>query len=254
MEYQNPQKPKKRNSNWTGEQSLLLVQLVNDKKWIMKGKVEEGVTWRSKKEAWLDITKKVNQAFPMVVRTPDQVEKRWYNILHKGKKDIIQQKRQNMDTGEGPPQKRQAMDPLSELVAEMLGPDILSLNGIAGLGNNDVAQFCMEQKDSRPNNDNCDIRLSSPAPSSDEEVVTEVYPQDVTPRRMRKGVNRGSAVSGELLETTLTAMKQAFEAHKDCCRSQRALMRKQEKFFTLMEEHFKLVNEKLLSMTHGMPQ
>ncbi|XP_046582216.1 uncharacterized protein LOC124289655 [Haliotis rubra] len=84
----------KRKPNWTSDQSLLLVRLVDERKSIIKGKFGPGVTSRMKKEAWGEVAANINAAFPNVVRSSDDCEKRWYNIQSKSRQEISAFKRQ----------------------------------------------------------------------------------------------------------------------------------------------------------------
>lgn len=68
-------KTPKRNANWTKDEVLLLLQLVNEKKGIIKGKFGPHLTIVHKRRAWTEITESLNAAFPMVRRTKEQVEK-----------------------------------------------------------------------------------------------------------------------------------------------------------------------------------
>lgn len=63
-------KPRRaRKPNWTEEQCLLLAQLVDEHKAILKGKFWPGVTARDKKQTWERIAQTINGSFPLLVRT-----------------------------------------------------------------------------------------------------------------------------------------------------------------------------------------
>ncbi len=53
-----------RKPNWTEEQCLLLAQLVEEHKGILKGKFGPGVTARGKKQTWELIAQNINASFP----------------------------------------------------------------------------------------------------------------------------------------------------------------------------------------------
>ncbi|XP_046563178.1 uncharacterized protein LOC124272081 isoform X2 [Haliotis rubra] len=119
----------KRKPNWTSDQSLLLVQLVDERKSIIKGKFGPGVTSRMKKEAWGEVAANINAAFPNVVRSSDDCEKRWYNIQSKSRQEISAFKRQLSGTGGPGPSKLSAV---SEAVYDVLGQSNVSISGIEG--------------------------------------------------------------------------------------------------------------------------
>ncbi|XP_048240514.1 uncharacterized protein LOC125373466 [Haliotis rufescens] len=89
----------KRKPNWSSDQTLLLVQLVDERKAIIKGKFGSGVTSRMKKEAWGEVAANINAAFPNVIRSTEDYEKRWYNIQSKSRQEISAFKRQLSGTG-----------------------------------------------------------------------------------------------------------------------------------------------------------
>ena len=76
-----------RTQNWSKDEVLLL-RLVKERKNIIKGKFSPILTIKHKREAWRQITQALNAAFPACERHRDQVEKKWQNLLCKGKKDI----------------------------------------------------------------------------------------------------------------------------------------------------------------------
>ncbi|XP_046351346.1 uncharacterized protein LOC124131880 isoform X1 [Haliotis rufescens] len=120
----------KRKPNWSSDQTLLLVILVDEWKAIIKGKFGPGVTSRMKKEAWVEVAANINAAFPNVIRSTEDCEKRWYNIQSKSRQEIPAFKRQLSGTGGGPgPSKLSAV---SEAVYDMLGHTNVSISGIEG--------------------------------------------------------------------------------------------------------------------------
>ena len=58
-----------RKPSWTEEQCLLLAQLVDEHKAILKGNFGPGVTAREKKQTWEHIAQTINGSFPLLVRT-----------------------------------------------------------------------------------------------------------------------------------------------------------------------------------------
>lgn len=89
-----------RKPNWTEEQCLLLAQLVEEHKGILKGKFGPGVTARGKKQTWELIAQNINASIPLVVRTSEDCEKRWYVLQSKARGEIAAHKRESSCTGE----------------------------------------------------------------------------------------------------------------------------------------------------------
>ncbi len=89
-----------RKPNWTEEQCLLLAQLGEEHKGILKGKFGPGVTARGKKQTWELIAQNINASFPLVVRTSEDCEKRWYVLQSKARGEIAAHKRESSRTGE----------------------------------------------------------------------------------------------------------------------------------------------------------
>lgn len=90
---------RKRKPNWTQDQLLLLAQLVLEKKNIIKGKFGTGISSKTKRETWERICLQINAAFPLVSRTTDDCERRWYALQSQSRVEIAAFKRANMATG-----------------------------------------------------------------------------------------------------------------------------------------------------------
>ncbi|XP_039664294.1 uncharacterized protein LOC120563880 isoform X5 [Perca fluviatilis] len=94
-------KPRRaRKPNWTEEQCLLLAQLVEEHKAILKGKFGPGVTARDKKQTWERIAQTINGSFPLLVRTNEDCEKRWYVLQSKAREEIAAHKRESSRTAQ----------------------------------------------------------------------------------------------------------------------------------------------------------
>ncbi len=93
-------KRRMRKPNWTEEQCLLLAQLVEEHKGILKGKFGPGVTSQGKKQTWELIAQNINASFPLVVRTSEECEKHWYVLQSKARGEIAAHKRESSRTGE----------------------------------------------------------------------------------------------------------------------------------------------------------
>ena len=90
---------RKRKPNWTKEQLLFLSQLVDERKAVIKGKFGVGISTKTKKEAWQSICMQVNAAFPLLTRTEEECEKRWYCLQSQARIEIADFKRQTTATG-----------------------------------------------------------------------------------------------------------------------------------------------------------
>ena len=100
LQTQKMEKKRNRKPNWTEEQGLLLAQLVNEHKGMLRGKFGPTVTSQGKRRAWDTISQTINASFPLVVRTGDDCEKRWYVLQSKAKDEIAAHKRESSLTGE----------------------------------------------------------------------------------------------------------------------------------------------------------
>lgn len=91
---------RKRRPNWTDQECLLLAQLMQDKKAIIRGKCSTGVSTQDKRQAWEEIAQVINRTFPQIQRTVSDCNKKWENLLAKSREEIKRQKRQER-TGKG---------------------------------------------------------------------------------------------------------------------------------------------------------
>ncbi|RXN30179.1 myb SANT-like DNA-binding domain-containing 4 [Labeo rohita] len=122
------EKKRNRKPNWTEEQGLLLAQLVNEHKGMLRGKFGPTVTSQGKRRAWDTISQTINASFPLVVRTGDDCEKRWYVLQSKAKDEIAAHKRESSLTGGGPPAKR--LSQVADTVFQVLGHSEVSVTGL----------------------------------------------------------------------------------------------------------------------------
>ncbi|XP_044205354.1 uncharacterized protein LOC122980953 [Thunnus albacares] len=91
---------RKRRPNWTDQECLLLAQLMQERKDIIRGKCSTGVSIQDKRQAWEEIAQAINNAFPQIQRTVSDCNKKWENLLAKSREEIKRQKRQ-ASAGEG---------------------------------------------------------------------------------------------------------------------------------------------------------
>lgn len=90
---------RKRRPNWTDQECLLLAQLLQERKGVIRGKCSTGVSIQDKRKAWEEIAQAINTAFPQIQRTVSDCNKKWENLLAKSREEIKRQKRQ-AGTGE----------------------------------------------------------------------------------------------------------------------------------------------------------
>jgi hypothetical protein len=90
---------KKRKANWTMDECLLLVTLVNEKKHILRSKLGPGLTSRMKKEAWEGLAERLNASAVNTQRTVEEIEKKWQNLLSTSKAEISTYRKTSNGTG-----------------------------------------------------------------------------------------------------------------------------------------------------------
>ncbi|XP_053299519.1 uncharacterized protein LOC128458639 [Pleuronectes platessa] len=91
---------RKRRPNWTDQECLLLAQLMQERREIIRGKCSTGISVQDKRQAWEEITQSINAAFPQIQRTVSDCNKKWENLLAKSREEIKRQGRQ-ADKDEG---------------------------------------------------------------------------------------------------------------------------------------------------------
>jgi len=89
-----------RKANWTDDQTLHLLALINDRKQILKGSLSPALTARMKQDALNETVTLINASHAMVARTRAECEKRWYTVLSKAKERISSYKKGVVGTGE----------------------------------------------------------------------------------------------------------------------------------------------------------
>ncbi|KAL6111759.1 uncharacterized protein ACO6RY_08669 [Pungitius sinensis] len=85
---------RKRKPNWTDQECLLLAQLLQERKEIIRGKCGIGVSIQEKRQAWEEVAQSINNVFPQIHRTVYDCNKKWENLQAKSKVEIKRQKRQ----------------------------------------------------------------------------------------------------------------------------------------------------------------
>ncbi|XP_042367482.1 uncharacterized protein LOC121965382 [Plectropomus leopardus] len=85
---------RKRRPNWTDQECLLLAQLMQERKDVIRGKCSTGVSIQDKRQAWEEIAQAINNAFPQIQRTVSDCNKKWENLLAKSREEIKRQRNQ----------------------------------------------------------------------------------------------------------------------------------------------------------------
>lgn len=88
----------KRKPNWNEEENLLLIQLVNERKRVIKGKFGPQITSAKKKEAWREIAFQINESCPRAETTADDCERNWYTVQSKARKELSEHNKQYRGT------------------------------------------------------------------------------------------------------------------------------------------------------------
>lgn len=88
----------KRKPNWTQEECLLLVTLINENKHVLRSRLGPNLTSQMKRDTWEKISKQFN-ASALTPRTTEEIEKKWNNILSTSKAEISSFRKQSTLTG-----------------------------------------------------------------------------------------------------------------------------------------------------------
>lgn len=91
---------KTRKPNWTLDETERLVDLVTEKRLVLKGRFSPKLSLRDKKQAWADITSRLNACNPLVCRTEDEVTNKWFHVLSQSRKKIAAIRREYNQSGE----------------------------------------------------------------------------------------------------------------------------------------------------------
>ncbi|XP_030195568.1 uncharacterized protein LOC115530895 [Gadus morhua] len=215
------EKKRNRKPNWTEEQGLLLAQLVNEHKGMLRGKFGPTVTSQGKRRAWDTISQTINASFPLVVRTGDDCEKRWYVLQSKAKDEIAAHKRESSLTGGGPPAKR--LSQVADTVFQVLGHSEVSVTGLPTGIDTSMMQALEMQQSIEPSQEPGPSSLP-PEPSA---AATQDSPADQTPFP-----SAAPAPSASLQERRLQLTIDVFE-------QQKKVLSLQEEYYRLKIEHLK---------------
>ncbi|KAL1005186.1 hypothetical protein UPYG_G00055680 [Umbra pygmaea] len=185
-----------RKPNWTEEQCLMLAQLVDEHKTILKGKFGPGVTARDKKQRWEQIAQIINGSFPLLVRTSEDCEKRWYVLQSKAREEIAAHKRESSRTGGGPPAKQ--LSQVAQTVLNIFGHSETSITGLIEGTDSSMIQLVELQKCStepseeewRPSKS----QMSNPQPEAPHSLSSAATAPAPTPSLMDKKLEMEMAV------------------------------------------------------------
>ncbi|KAJ7993491.1 hypothetical protein DPEC_G00272970 [Dallia pectoralis] len=208
-------KPRRtRKPNWTEEQCLLLARLVDEHKAILKGKFGPGVTARGKKQIWERIAQTINGAFPLLMRTREDCEKRWYVLQSKAREEIAAHKRGSSRTGGGQPAKQ--LSQVTQTVFNIFGHSDTSITGLKEETDSSMIQLVVLQK-------------CSPEPSA----------EDWGPSTSQMGDTKPEASHSLPSAPTPSLMDKKLEIEMDVLNQQKIVLRLQEEYYKLKIELLK---------------
>ena len=120
------EKSKPRAKNYSSEEIICLVDLVQEKKSQLFGSLSASFTFEEKNKVWDDLASRLS-ALHGTVRNRDDVIKKWSNLLSKNKPLIADKIPSRNKTGGGPP--GSALTPLEDKIKSIKGKQIFE--GIA---------------------------------------------------------------------------------------------------------------------------
>ncbi|XP_050714417.1 uncharacterized protein LOC126997395 [Eriocheir sinensis] len=122
-----PQPKRQRKANWGDDESLQLAMLYRDEVHVLKRNFKTvGVSNQKKHDVWTKITADLNGQFHHE-RTAVEVKKRWFTITSKSRMKLKNFRDHRNGTGGGPPPP--PLDPIDELVGDVLGQDSKVITG-----------------------------------------------------------------------------------------------------------------------------
>ena len=92
----------KRSRNYTTSETELLLELAGKKKSILNGRLSSTVTADKKKRIWIGIAKEINGVNGQNDRSPQDLKKKWQNIINSAKTKERLNKDSRRKTGGGP--------------------------------------------------------------------------------------------------------------------------------------------------------
>ncbi|XP_015609107.1 myb/SANT-like DNA-binding domain-containing protein 3 [Cephus cinctus] len=92
---------KKRTSNFTEVEKIMLVDLINEKKHVIENKVTNSATIKEKEKCWEEITNKFNSASTFTYRDTQVLRNCWDNIKKRKRKYFADGRKEVLKTGGG---------------------------------------------------------------------------------------------------------------------------------------------------------
>uniref|UniRef100_A0A0P4W0U5 Regulatory protein zeste n=1 Tax=Scylla olivacea TaxID=85551 RepID=A0A0P4W0U5_SCYOL len=126
----NTQQRRKRKPNWSSDETLRLVNIMAEKRCIIKGRFHPSLTHADKKRAWEDITNSVNARNLHVKRTEEEVVNKWFTVLSHSRKKIANINKEQNQSGAGGLEATR-LDPINLKVQEMIGEKSVTIGGIS---------------------------------------------------------------------------------------------------------------------------
>ena len=91
-----PKQKKMKKPSWTLSQSLQLLELIKENKVIILDKLGPNITCKLKRETWQKICTQINASNPLVQRTKEECEKKWYLLKSNAKAKNSDYKKKSM--------------------------------------------------------------------------------------------------------------------------------------------------------------
>ncbi|KAM9361597.1 uncharacterized protein ABDE67_022651 [Symphorus nematophorus] len=243
---------RKRRPNWTDQECLLLAQLMQERKGIIRGKCSTGVSIQDKRQAWEEIAQAINAAFPQIQRTVSDCNKKWENLLAKSREEIKRQKRQAGTEGLSLEQ----LSTVTQVVISVMNlSNMLQQDG----ENSSVSEFVETQQnscDEDGNDHTIDGRFSNKHPLTELDLPT--YPDPSTspadqkmtftdvPKSFTVQLSNhraaGFSASAERLDTPFSAsppsahcttLQERMDLEMSVLRRQEAVLKLQEEYYAL---------------------
>ncbi|XP_022601103.1 uncharacterized protein LOC111221811 [Seriola dumerili] len=244
---------RKRRPNWTDQECLLLAQLMQEKKDIIRGKCSTGISIQDKRQAWEEIAQAINNAFPQIQRTVSDCNKKWENLLAKSREEIKRQKRQ-AGTDEG--LSLEEFSTVTQLVISVMNLSDMLQQDREDCSLSELVETQQNSYDKDGNDHTTDERLTNKRPLTEHELLT--YPDPSTSPGEQKmifsNIPKSLAIqfstpratiftaSGENLDTPCSTsptsmhcatLQERMDLEMSVLRRQEAVLKLQEEYYTL---------------------
>ncbi|KAK4314630.1 hypothetical protein Pmani_014081 [Petrolisthes manimaculis] len=228
----------KRNSNWSKDETMLLLQLIKEKKKIIKGKFSPDLTIKDKREAWQYITNSLNATFPGIHRQREQVEKKWHNLLSKSKKSITTRRHLFNQTGGGPPAPGDGdADPIMEGIEKILGKDNVTVTGFQCKHPMDMSNILLGAAVPTTSNDVVELHVGEvgelPEATAPPEVADVRELMDFPPATRIDSATSAMINTGDprAVASLIQDMREAYQAQRDAYQAQRETWKAIENYY-----------------------